>query len=236
MATGTQAEQREALKAQLQAEMEAQLATYEAEAKANAEKQKAGYQKNIDDANNSYTAYETQTNASMAKSIEDMLKQYNNDSVRRGMARSTYALDRGTEGESSIRQEVARALAAQKATTDSGVRNYQDLINLIASQTDANIAAQKQAAQKTINSNLSNFDLSFLQQQQDLENQKELLTFQNNLKSSGGGSGGRSGGSGAGVNPYAAALTSTGMHIATFFRRGARNMRPPMTHRQNWTT
>lgn len=204
MAATNQTEQRAALKKQLEAELEAQLATYETQAKANAAKQKTALQKAIEDVNNQYTAYESQTNADMAKNIEQMLTQYGNDANRRGLARSTYALERNKDGEAAMRQEVTRALAAAAANRDANVNSYRTQLTDIDTQLTDALAAQRLAGQQNIAGSLAALDLSYLQQQQELENQKELLKYQQELKgSSGGGGGARSS-----ANPYADALNA----------------------------
>ncbi|MDD3244392.1 MAG: hypothetical protein PHD32_11845 [Eubacteriales bacterium] len=157
-------EQKEVYRRQLQAEVDAALARYENQQKSNLNTKLENAQRETAELERGFDDYEARSTAKLLSDIQAMTTAYQQDALRRGMTRSTYALDRNAEGETSLRLQtadsIARAQREMQAQTEELRRQQLQYQN----QYMDNTAVERAAQENSLTAKLSQWELSKLEE------------------------------------------------------------------------
>ncbi|MDD4797052.1 MAG: hypothetical protein PHO66_04735 [Eubacteriales bacterium] len=162
-------QQMEVFRKQLQAEVDAALSRYESQADARLQSQLLDIDTQKGRLERDYAAYEQQTTQRLLADIQSMAQSYRQDALARGMARSSYALDRNAEGEGSLRLAVTQALtrAADEKQAQAADLDKQGL--LYRTQYQQELAAERNAQSNSLTAQLTQWQLNMLSEQAKAE-------------------------------------------------------------------
>lgn len=179
-------EQMEVFRKQLQAEVDAALSRYENQANARLQNQLLAIDTQKGQLERDFAAYEQSATDKLLLNIQSMTQSYQQDALARGMARSSYALDRNAEGETALRLTVGQAITQAAAEKQARIADLNKQGLSYQTQYEDELAAERNAQSNSLTAKLTQWQLNMLAEQAKAEAQAAAKTARSSARSSSG--------------------------------------------------